>query len=209
MKRTILMAALLFSLSLSTASAMVGNGTDKGTNYEMTYPLVYVDDKQAQDRINQDIYHYIAFFRDNFQAGNFMKGKFWYDVRYEDRDFVSLCVWSSQYNMGAAHAQYACQGLVYDKHTGSRLPLENFLRIGLQDIKAHYSGHVYDEKGKLIRSAYGFPKQPRRISEDYFLLGNGAIALIYQPYELASFASGATTIRFDRSEVEYFNRKNR
>lgn len=58
MKRTILIAALLVALSLSTASAMVGSGTDKGTNYEMTYPLVYVDDKQAQDRINQDIYHF-------------------------------------------------------------------------------------------------------------------------------------------------------
>lgn len=39
-------------------------------------------------------------------------------------------------------------------------------------------------------------------------MGNGAIALIYQPYELAPYASGITHIVISAKYVDYFNRRN-
>lgn len=45
-----------------------------------------------------------------------------------------------------------------------------------------------------------------RVSEDYYLGGNGTIYLIYQPYELASFADGNTYIEFTPQAIEYFKR---
>ena len=40
------------------------------------------------------------------------------------------------------------------------------------------------------------------VSDKYYLLGNGEIALIYQPYQLSSFSDGATTIRLNQQEID-------
>lgn len=186
--------------------ASVEKHTDNGTNYEMSYPIVYTNNKAAQDKINQDIYHYIAAFRNDFNAGKFYKGWFSYKLRLENNDYVSLTIKDARYNMGAAHEYYVVYGLVYDKNTGRKIPRSHFLKITLDDLKYFYRGHLYNESGN---NTQGWDWGPKRISEDYYLLGNGGIALIYQPYILDCYAAGATTIRFNREEVEYFNRKNR
>ena len=187
--------------------ASVENHTDNGVNYEMSYPIVYTNNKAAQDRINQDIYHYIAAFRDDFNAGKFYKGWFSYKVRLENNEYVSLTIKDMRYNMGAAHANHVVYGLVYDKNTGRRLPLSHFLKITVNDLRYFYGGHLYSEGGEKIENLNW--SAPERVPEDYFLLGNGGVALIYGVNELYSSSSGATTIRLNREEVEYFNRKNR
>lgn len=71
----ILIWAVVIFLQMGIASASVGTNTDNGVNYEMSYPIVYTNDKAVQDKINQDIYHYIAAFRDDYNLGKFYKGK--------------------------------------------------------------------------------------------------------------------------------------
>lgn len=203
----ILIWAVVIFLQMGTASASVGTNTDNGINYKMSYPIVYTNDKEVQDKINQDIYHYIAAFRDDFNAGKFYKGQFSYELRFENNDYISLTIMDSRYNMGAAHSQYIVCGVVYDKHTGRKLPLSHFLKITLADLKWFYGSHIYDSAGNRIKASSYNPL--KRVSEDYYLLGNGGIALIYQPYVLAPYAYGATTIRLTREEVDYFNRRNR
>ena len=204
MNKIFIFAAVIF-LQANTAFASVGTNTDNDVNYEMSYPIVYTNDKAVQDKINQDIYHYIAAFRDDYNAGKFYQGGFSYKLRFENDDYVSLTITDSRYHMGAAHGYYFVYGIVYDKHTGVKLPLSHFLKIGLSDLKQVYRGHLYDISGNKID---GWEWGPKSVSDSYYLLGNGGIALVYQPYVLAPYASGATTIRLTREEVDYFNRKN-
>ncbi len=70
MKKIILLT-VLFIFQMSTVFASVEKHVDNGVNYEMSYPIVYTKDKAAQDKINQDIYHYIAAFRNDYDAGRF------------------------------------------------------------------------------------------------------------------------------------------
>ena len=203
----IFVLALLIFLQSGTAFASVGTNTDNGVNYEMSYPIVYTNNKAVQDKINQDIYHYIAAFRDDYNAGKFYKGRFSYKLKFENDDYVSLTITDSRYHMGAAHPDAFVHGVVYDKHTGRKLPLSHFLRITVADLKWFYHGHLYSSSGKKTDGdSLGW--RSNKVSDDYYLLGNGGIALIYQKYALSFGYEGATTIRLTREEVEYFNRKN-
>lgn len=203
----IFILALVIFLPLGTAFASVGTNTDNGVNYKMSYPIVYTNNKEIQDKINQDIYHYIAAFRDDYNAGKFYKGWFSYELKLETDDYVSLTIKDMRYNMGAAHESFRVYGAVYDKHSGRKLPLSHFLKITLTDLKNFYGSHLYNESGNKLKAGEFYI--PERISEDYYLLGNGGIALIYRTFELGAFSEGATTIRLAREEVEYFNRKNK
>lgn len=202
----IFVLALLIFLQAGTAFASVGTNTDNGSNYEMSYPIVYTNNKVVQDKINQDIYHYIAAFRDDYNAGKFYKGKFSYEVKLENDDYVSLTITDYRYHMGAAHGHSYVHGVVYDKHTGRKVPLSHFLKITLADLKWFYGSHLYDRAGNKVK---GWEWGSNKVSDSYYLLGNGGIALIYQQYKLAPYAYGATTIRLTGEEVDYFNRKNR
>ena len=201
----IFVLALLIFLQAGTAFASVGTNTDNGVNYEMSYPIVYTNDKAIQDKINQDIYRYIAAFRDDYNAGKFYQGRFLYDLKFENDDYVSLTITDSRYNMGAAHPYYFVRGVVYDKHTGRKLPLSHFLKVTVADLKWFYRGHLYSSSGNKIN---GWEWGSNEVSDNYYLLGNGGLALIYQTYKLAPYGYGATTIRLTQEEVEYFNRKN-
>ena len=205
MKKIFLLTLCLVISQIGNVFASVEKHTDSGVNYKISYPIVYTNNKVAQDRINQDIYKYIATFRNYYNEGRFYQGDFSYEVKFEDNNYISLTLIVYQYNMGAAHGQYIKIGNVYDKNSGKKLPLSNFLRITLNDLSWFPLTHFYNEKGESIQFNNN---KVDRVSEDYYLLGNGGIALMYQPYELAPFAYGVTTVRFNAEEVEYFNRKN-
>ena len=85
------------------------------------------------------------------------------------------------------------------------MPLSNFVRLTLNSLQAYSSWHLYNEDGTKTK----YERKPERVSEDYYLLGKGGIALIYEPGELGSFGQGAITIRFDAEDIDYFNRLNK
>lgn len=206
---------------MSTVFASVEEHVDEGINYKMSYPIVYTNDKAAQDKINQDIYHYIATFRDDYDAGNFYSGIFSYAIKFEDTNYISLTITDFRVPINAmlaAQDHYKVYGIAYDKKTGRKLPLSHFLKITLQDLQSIYSSaEVYSEDSLgVYRNKVGdkvggwdFKDTPRRISEEYYLLGNGGIALIYNKYEISAGMAGPTTIRLSEKQIDYFNRKNR
>lgn len=66
---------------------------------------------------------------------------------------------------------------------------------------------VYNERGVSVKSTFS-NKYQQPLSNNYYMLGNGEIALIYQPYQLASFSEGMTYIKLTTKWIDYFNRKN-
>ena len=213
--QNILIALLLYCIlvPLSLVSASVYEETDSAINYTMSYPIVYLDHNQeAQDRINSDIYNYIGAFRTDYYDGKFVNGFFKYEVKYEDDDVLSLMIIDYRY-YGGAHGLEKCIGLNYSKKTGQRLPLPYFVRLRPGDISKVFSLPIYNRRNqhipyRITKDFTPYTKDHKGITDNFYLMGNGAIALIYQPYELAPYASGITHIVISAKYVDYFNRRN-
>lgn len=211
-----IMITLVFCFLLlpwPVSSASVYEEKDSAINYTMSYPMVYLDHNQeAQDRINSDIYNYIGAFRTDYYDGKFVNGFFKYEVKYEDDDVLSLMIIDYRY-YGGAHGLEKGIGLNYSKKTGQRLPLPYFVRLRPGDISKVFSLPIYNRRNqhipyRITKDFTPYTKDHKGITDNFYLMGNGAIALIYQPYELAPYASGITHIVISAKYVDYFNRRN-
>lgn len=210
---TIILLLCFLLLPWPISSASVYEETDSAINYTMSYPMVYLDHNQeAQDRINSDIYNYIGAFRTDYNNGRFISGSFRYEVKYEDNDVLSILLIESRY-YGGAHGHECGIGLNYSKKTGQRLPLPYFVRLKPDDAVTVFSLPIYNWRDQQI--PYSITKnftpdtmEHKGITSNFYLMGNGAIALIYQPYELSCYADGITHIVISAKYVDYFNRRN-
>ena len=193
---------------MTPAYGNVRTGTDTAINYTMEYPIIYTDNKNIQNIINEDISSYIQNFKNSYATGDFINGNFKYEVKYEDKNYVSLIIYEYKWT-GGAHGQSIYIGLNYDKQTGQNIPLSYFVKLRPEDNGMVYQLPVYNEKNEIIPHGQLNPYRfQAKISGNYYLLGNGDIALIYQPYQMASYAIGVTHIALTVKWQDYFNRKN-
>lgn len=213
MKRFLLMILVYNFLFVSTVFAMVQTGTQTSESLKLEYPLVYLESQSAQMAINTDIASYVDQFKTSYSKGAFYEGKMTYVVKYEDNQYLSLVLTAYFYYAGAAHGHYYDYGLVYNKDTGERIPISHFINVAKAD-QVHYGILdnvliIENEWGKPIKEKFtASQKRVKRISDDYYLGGNGIIKLIYQPYELSSYSDGATRILFTPKAIDFFNRQN-
>lgn len=108
--------------------------------------------------------------------------------------------------MGQMEINVTSYDLVYDKTTGERIPLENYVRITLTDLKYYLWGHSYDAQGEKLRSINS--DYIKTVPDNYFLEGNGVVCLVFQPYQLAAGCFGNCYVRLEPQYIEYLNRKN-
>ena len=187
------------------ASAMVQRGHLEGANFTMDYPLVYAQNAAAQKAINGDIYTYIARVQGN--AAAFEKSSLNYSVKYEDARLISLVFVQQEYRARAAHGSYHYYGVVYDKNTGARIPLSNYLRVTPEQVMQEAENSLYTLTGKKI--PYRWQNfSLKSVPDRYFLLGNGEIAVLFEPYDMDCYAMGATYVRFSREKLAYYNSRN-
>lgn len=215
MKRKAVLGLILAGLlSLpGLAGASVQEKTASAVNYKMRYPVVTVEkNPAAQDAINGDIQKYVDNFLGQYKAGKFYNGNFSYKLRYEDDQVISLTVADYRYHQGAAHGYTNTYGLNYSKITGERLPLSYFVKLRPEDKDTVLHQPIIDRKGERVplekTFATGSFKQNIEISSNYYMLGGGALALIYRPYDLACYAMGTLHINLSPQIIDYFNRKN-
>lgn len=202
-----LAACLAAAAMASPADAYVQSATMEEGNLKLTYPLVYTENAAAQEKINSSIAGFVYGFRSAGSSGEMREGVMDFDMKYEDDDVISFILKEYRYT-GGAHGMTHYYGLVYDKHTGERVPLSNYLRITLPQLQTYAKNHTYNaDMGRLEgRDLFNVPTE---VTENYYLPGDGAVVLLYQPYDLAAYAAGATRIPFDRKTVEYYNDLNR
>lgn len=211
MKKAASLFFLITALTASVASASVQTGSIQKINLDLKYPLVYTQNQTAQKKINQDIATWVYNSKRDYDNGEFLSVETQYEVTYEDDSVISIMFVNLSYPAGVAHQWTSYDGIVYDKRTGNRIPLYNYVHIrNAQQLEdGLYSGVLspHDESGEEI--TYDGTNWPvERVSQDYLLRGGGTIDLLYSPYELAPFAAGATSIRFDPEAINYFNRMN-
>lgn len=207
MKKYLIFIALVMLLMTNNCFATVETGEQNYTNLKLQYPLVYLNDQQAQDKINTDIAKYVYAFKGSYDNGDFYQGNMRYEIKYEDDKYLSLLLKSYSYNVGAVHGYTVNTGLVYDKTTGNRVPFQTFIPIQspafIERLINEHIVNLYNAQMKQIRP-YAHIK---RMSDDYYLSNDGSIYLIYQEYELASYAQGATRIKFTPEAIDYMYRR--
>ena len=190
--------------------AKVVTGSQSDANLDLKYPLVYTDSAYTQQAINTDIANYVLQAKDMYYNKHVYQVAQSYKVTYEDSQVVSILLTTYYYNAGAVHGMYKTKGLVYDKITGQRVPLYNYIKIAnadqlqvgvLSGVLSFYNGaHRKVDLPRGWRVTYA--------SDNYCLRGKGNIDLVYQPYQLGPFSYGTTYIGFNPSAIEYFNRMN-
>lgn len=213
MKKSLLLSIGLAFSVYCTASAYVVAGSIDETNLHLTYPLVYTDDQSSQEAINSDIADLVYDVKQQYDDGTYYSAAMKYEVTYEDNDVISLLIHDSIVRSpGAAHGSNQDTGLVYDKHTGARIPLSNYVTIAspeqMQSALEDGVLKAYSWNGARNYYFTDHGWNVKEISSNYILTGNGNLYLIYQPYEMGPFAAGAVKIEFLPSAIDYFSRIN-
>ena len=198
---------------VSTASAYTGQGTMKGNDLDITYPIVFTQRPYAQRRINDYLYRLVKDTFDSYADKEFVSAYMDYKVTYEDDDVISLLIHVSRYPDKAAHNWNETYGLVYNKRTGSRIPLSHYVRIkdAAQLQKALEEGKVQelDEAGNPQTFYKDDMFGVSELTDSYVLRKHGNIDLVYGPYGLGPYAAGTMTIPLNREAVAYFNGLNK
>lgn len=209
-----LLLTALVAIPLGVGRASVEKHTVSKSNYQMSYPIVYVDHNEAaQNRINSDLYQYIAGFQNSYETGDFSKGDFSYLVRYEDDKLISLTLADYRYRQDAVHGYTYTRGLTYSKVTGEKLLLPYFVKISTADKGLILSQPIYNSQNERIPLNQTFAQDAfmwnkLKISDNYYLAGGGNIVLLYPPYELGSYAQGTLRVVLSPRIIDYLNRKN-
>lgn len=205
-------AAEVDSSTKGMASAVVGMKQEDG-NLKLSYPLVYVPNEAAQLRMNTAIADYVVKMRDLYYNQNMYQVVMAYKVTYEDDNLLSLTISSGWYNGQSAHGYNQTQGLVFNKHTGERIPATYYVHIKdneqLKQLIASGTVNVYSQDMKFmpVKSLFGLDDVEVR-NDNYILLGNGNIAMLYQPYELTAYAYGVTRAVLTKDIIEQLNKEN-
>ena len=109
--------------------ATVVTGSQSDVNMELKYPLVYTNNMFAQKAINTDLANYVLYAKSVYYDQHAYQVKQNYKVTYEDAQVVSILLTTYHYHAGSAHGMYNTKGLVYNKITGQRIPLYNYVKI--------------------------------------------------------------------------------
>lgn len=215
-KKVLLSAGILacFTCPQFMSDAYTVSMQQTDTNLKLTYPLVYVSSDTAQSKINTQIAYYVEKMRDLYYKDKMYQVYQSYETTYEDDNYLSLIITSGWYNGQSAHGYYTSQGLVFNKNTGDLIPASNYIHIkdDRQLYKLVMEGMlpVFSSRDHQLQyTEFMIPDKKIAIRYDnYVLLGEGKIAMLYQPYEISYYANGVTRIVFTPEKIEYINRLN-
>ena len=203
----ILTCLLIFASTAFAADASIENR--KSTyNFQVNYPYITLENKEAANEINRFINKKIQAYRKVYNNHNYTLGILDYELKYEDDNFLSIVFTYWWYYQNAAHGMYNTSGIVFDKHTGKLVNLKHFVpELNVRNLKRMVQDGkltIYNTNNKPITLAEPFALD--RVSHSYYIDSDKSVYLIYQPYELASYADGNTYIKItqdDASKIEH------
>lgn len=203
----ILMCLLLFASTVFAADASIENR--KSTyNFQVNYPYITLENKETANEINRFIDKKIQAYRKVYNNHNYTLGILDYELKYEDDDFLSIVFTYWWYYQNAAHGMYNTSGIVFDKHTGKLVNLKHFVpELNVRNLKRMVQNGelmVHNTNGKPITIAEPFALD--RVSHSYYIDSDKNVYLIYQPYELASYADGNTYIKITQDKARKIGR---
>ena len=198
----ILTCLLIFASTVFAADASIENR--KSTyNFQVNYPYITLENKEAANEINRFINKKIQAYRKVYNNHNYTLGILDYELKYEDDNFLSIVFTYWWYYQNAAHGMYNTSGIVFDKHTGKLVNLKHFVpELNVRNLKRMVQDGkltIYNTNNKPITLAEPFALD--RVSHSYYIDSEKSVYLIYQPYELASYADGNTYIKITQDDA--------
>lgn len=215
-KCSLVMGALVLFSGVASVSAYVESGNIKETNLNLTYPIFYSENAEVQDRINSAVADLVYDMKGKYDSGKYYNARLRYEVTYEDEDVISIhLIARADEFPGQPHGWWIEKGWVFDKHTGERIPLSNYVNLNadqlekgvrfgyLQVLDRNKKELTYDQVRML-----GISYKAQDMLENYLLGGNGVIYLIYRPAPAAwQEYLAPILVKIDSRYVDWFNRK--
>ena len=198
----ILTFLLIFASTAFAANASIENR--KSTyNFQVNYPYITLENKEAANEINRFINKKIQAYRKVYNNHNYTLGILDYELKYEDDNFLSIVFTYWWYYQNAAHGMYNTSGIVFDKHTGKLVNLKHFVpELNVRNLKRMVQDGkltIYNTNNKPITLAEPFALD--RVSHSYYIDSDKSVYLIDQPYELAPYAAGNTYIKITQDDA--------
>ena len=165
-------------------------------NFQLSYPVFNYNGK-ASVKINNDIQKTIARFMSYYFNNEDVTGWIESDVVYNGEDYVSVQMDMSHYFKGAAHPMHYAHAMVYDKKTGKRMKVKNFMSLPKPEEldAAVRRGEVPLLAASGERIELGDFFDVRSISSQ-FIVDDKELKLVYSPYDLGPYAVGTTYLVF-------------
>lgn len=110
-------------------------------------------------------------------------------ISYMDERYMGLCLFEEYYWFPGTHGMYESNHYVFDRETGERLAITDFVDNTEEEIMA-----IAAEYAEMIGRPYHSEQMQTALEQDRFFLTGDGIGLSYDVYELASYAEGATDI---------------
>jgi len=180
-------------------------------------PMVVMENKTIADKINSDINDYI--YSESVYFSELSLGKsigFDYVVTYEDDGVVSFLLNENGYG-GPYHYLIQWKGITYSKTTGERCKIGCFVKLTDADISNIANQNWYSVNGLTLRhnqvANIAYTKirpffKVDRVFNNFYLIGNGSIAIIYPKDYLGTADGEFPVIKMDVGQVKYYNWKN-
>ena len=199
----ILTFLLIFASTAFAADASIENRRST-YNFQVNYPYITLENKEAANEINRFINKKIQAYRKVYNNHNYTLGILDYELKYEDDNFLSIVFTYWWYYQNAAHGMYNTSGIVFDKHTGKLVNLKHFVpELNVRNLKRMINDGkltIYNTNNKPITLAEPFALD--RVSHSYYIDADKTVYLIYQPYELAPYAQGNTYIKITQEDAK-------
>ena len=126
--------------------------------------------------LHADLDEWLAISTENYVAS----------IEYVDENYLCLSMNGDNFVAGGAHGFYWSDYYVFNRHTGQRLSLEDFVNDSAEEIKEIVKAHI------LAVAPYSKGEQSENALEQnrFFLTAEG-LGIHYDVYEIGDYASGA------------------
>jgi len=194
-------------VDLMNMSGSFGKDTN-GFIFKAQYPVAMAADRRASEKItrvlaaevwraSQDYYERER----KLGEGEGESCDIGFETKLNNGRYLSLLSYTYTFVKGAAHPQYTKTGFTFDAVTGEKLPWKKVIRdtdkeaFKLEAINKKILASPAAKKGYLYQDFKGLKKLP----ENYYLDWKGVIHFVFQPYEIAPYATGLIDINMEKT----------
>ena len=155
-------------------------------------PIVELDDSSVKKKINDDITQTVVPLLQTSQDGLKWE-KLTYDVKCDTAYTISIVVRESYQTERAMHEAIRYVTLNYDKKTGKRRTLDEYTTFTSTDALSKARTELVSyETGNRATKYFLDMTHPK--TDKFFVTQDGHVWVLFDPYEIAAFAAGATCI---------------
>ena len=198
-------AALCLGLALaSTAFATeVTTITYKTAKTEYQYPRFTMENKDVANKINKTLTNeFKRALKYHQESHDLIGGGLKYEVEIDNDKYLSVMMQSHDY-FGGAHGMYYTRYFVFNKADGKRLEYSDFVpSINTEQFQHGVKTRilpVYNAAGDKTKAP--FLTENTLVTDNFKLNEDESVSLVYDPYELDSYAAGNTYVHLTKKNI--------